>query len=755
MTPILLSAWLALPGATTVLDSTGLRRPQFHLTEVAAGWAPAPLSDRLVLDVGDGRNATAAREALAAAMKTFTGDWKIDFERFRSRWPRTLADGSWPVAVAALWRSRPDQELQSRAGLRGAEGPVLLQDWVRWIETVDPRVRLTLAELTSRELSTPGSLGPTDLPVGGILSLDLSRCRWEGPVRIRFERLVRRGTRFSELRPLGPDQTWKPPALRPVWTSKPWNEPGLYRVRWEARGFFQQALVRVGSLSVFAAPTDSGMLVWADGQKTSTSRLIWSRRSGAPDSLDIDLSRPVHLGFPAAADSGLVGIVSGGEFTTLRLRRARPAHQEMLGLSEERDRWGRPLLVPPRVRGRSGWLATALLERDAFEKGETARIEGWMRHFDTYGRPDALRGDSVEWSLEPVAGPSIRRWAKPDARGRWKDSVRIERKGLVRVTALAAEGGLLREAPCDSGTFVRIREPDNSCLDARPPDTLASSSGDTLRVDLRRPHPAPSLLLVVQGRTLDWLPLGASDTTIQARVPWKPSLEGGAQSLLVSPTPEGWTGWRQSVDDAKSCRESRFPLGIVAELPATARKGTPLPPLRVFARSGPATALSVSLRLVPDKLAAPLVPLCAALGQGRSVSEVYTGDAAWIPLGLGEPDFQGFDRRRDPDLFARIGLRAFPAPCIACRPWIGSWDTKTGEAALPASCGWTNPALPCAKSEPVAAASVLTREVATESDGSLRLDWSWPAKAGLWRLQAWGMDSLGRTHAWERRVQVR
>lgn len=749
----LLSLLLAGSAAIAALDSAGRRHPQVHLPDVAPSWTPRILKDRLILDVGDGEVATAARALLARSNALYGGEWNGDFARFRARWPRSLADNSWPVAVAAFWRSRGDEDLRSPAGRPGGSAPLALQEWVRWMETTDPKVRLALADLTSRELSTPGALGATDLAVGESLALDLSGCRFDGPVRVRIERIVRRGLSFQELRPHAAVQTWKPPVAKPVWTSRPWSEPGLFRVVWEARGFYQQALVRVGRIEIFSIPTDSGMLVWADPNAQNPTKIVWMDRRGRIDSLAADLSRPLHIGFPASSDSGLVGVVSGNGFATLRLRRPRPLHHQTLGWTEERDRGGLPLLVPPRVHGRSGWTASSLLERDVFETGEWLRVSGWMRHMDAYGRPDSLRGDSLEWSLEPFFGAATRRWVKPDARGRWTDSVKVRLKGRVHVTALAAGGVVVKDEFCETGSVFRVRDAERSCLESRHGDSSLSSAPDTIRLDLRRKSNPPSLVVVTQGRALDWR-LATDDSGFVADIPSDPALANGAAVLLVSPAPRGWNGWRQALESEPRCTESRFPLAVQATMPPVAKQGTPLPALRVVARSGPPPDLTLSLRLVPEEYAASLQPLCQALGQGWAASEVYTGEAAWKPLGLGETEFQSYDRRRDPDLFARIGVRTLPPLCIACRPWVGSWEPRGANAELRSTCGWTGQDQPCHRSSSLPLERFRILETPIDSTGAVAAKMAWPKWPGLWRLQAWGIDALGRVLAWERTIRV-
>jgi hypothetical protein len=749
----LLSLLLAVSSAVAGLDSAGRRAPRLHLPEVAPSWTPALLKDRLILEIGDGAAAEAAREALPPLSAAYTGAWTADFAKFRSQWPRSLANRSWPIAVAAFWRSRGDEEPQARPGLQSPSGPAMLQEWVRWMESTDPKVRLALADLTSRELSTPGALGATDLAIGESLVLDLSRSRFDGPLRVRTERILRRGLSFQETRPYGSVQIWTPPVAKPVWSSKPWMEPGLFRVVWEARGFYQQALVRVGRLEVFSIPTDSGMLVWADKTLPDSTRIVWMDRRGKVDSVAADLSRPLHIGFPVPADSGLVGIVSGTGFATLRLRRPRPSHHEALGWAEERDRIGRPLLVPSRTRGRAGWVAASLLDREVFEKGDWMRVSGWMRRMDAYGRPDSSRGDSLRWSVEPFFGPATHRWVKPDAAGRWTDSIRVQRKGRVHVTALAAGGAVFHDAFCEIGSVYRVRDADRSCLESRPPDSGLSSAPDTIRLDLRTKSTLPALLVLTQGRALDWR-FATDDNGLQAKIPFHPTLAAGASVLLVSSASGGWNGWRQALESEPSCTESRFPLGLSATLPAVAKKGSPLPPLRVVARTGPPPAMTVSLRLVPDEFAASLKPLCQALGRGWAASEVYTGDAAWRPLGLGEPPFQSYDQRRDPDPFVRIGVRTQPPLCIACGPWTGSWEARAGKAEVPSGCGWAGQDEPCLKSGKIPAERILVVEAPIDSTGSLVTPLSWPKWPGRWRLQAWGIDAQGRVLAWERTVRV-
>lgn len=754
MTTFLLAVLLPLWGAPLVLDSAGRRQPAIHLVEVAPSWAPSVLRDRLVLEVGEGPGADAARAALARAAATYGGDWKSDFARFRSRWLRSLADNSWSVEVAAFWRTRADEELPSRSGLQGPAAASELQEWVRWMESADPRVRWDLADLTSRELSTPGVLSPTDIDVGGIVTLDLSRSRFDGPVRVRVERLVRKGLSFLETRGFGPVQTWKPPAAKPVWSSRSWPEPGLFRIVWEAKGFYQQAFVRVGGLEPIAFPTDSGMLVWAGPSGGGASRIVWMGRRGKVDSLAVDLSVPLHIGFPPASDSGLVALVSGNAFATLRLHRPAPDLQERLGLTEERDRHGLPLLVPPRRQGRSGWTAASLLERDAYEKGEWLRVSGWMRHLDPYGRPDSLRGDSLEWSVEPFSGAPTRRWAKPDASGWWTDSAKVELKGRVHVTALAAEGRLLKEEFCETGTLYRVRDAERSCLEIGDAEAPLPAAPDTLWLDLRRKSDLPALAVLTQGRALDWR-LATGDSALLPRIPKTPALAGGASILLAAPSASGgWTGWRQSLEQELACSQRRFPLAVETDLPAKPRKGSPLPSLRVVARTGPVPSLKVSVRLVPDGYAAPLQPLCRILDRSWAVSEVYTGEAAWKPLGLGEPDFQSYGRRRDPDPFARIGVRSLPPLCIACGPWTGSWKTQPGDASLPSGCGWTSPDRPCEHAGTIPVLRFSVREARVDSTGELRTGLAWPETPGSWRLQAWGIDSLGRVLAWERTVGI-
>ena len=740
-------------GTMASLDSAGLRRPQIHLSEVSPSWAPRALKNRLILEVGDGAGADAARASLAQSSGLYSGEWKSDFAKFRSRWPRCLADNSWPVAVAAFWRSRGDEELQSRTGLQGPAAPPMLQEWVHWMEEADPKVRLALADLTSRELSTPGAMGATDLAVGDSFTLDLSKSRFDGPVRVRVEQIVRKGLSFLDSRPYGSGQTWKPPVAKPVWSSKPWTTPGLFRIVWEARGFYQQALIRVGGLELFSIPTDSGMLVWAGGTNNASTKIVWMDKQGKVDSLAVDLSRPLHLGFPQASDSGLLAVVSGNEFATLRLRRPRPSQHELLGLAEERDRRGLPVLVPPRIQARSGWTAASLLERETYEAGEWLRVSGWMRHLDPYGRPDNLRGDSLEWSLEPFFGASTRRWVKPDAWGRWKDSAKVQLKGRVHVTALAAAGTILKDEFCESGSVYRVRDEDHSCTESGSTDSSLAWTPDTVRLDLRKKSQLPSLLVMTQGRALDWL-YATVDSSLQAKIPATPALAGGASVLLVAPSSRGWNGWRQTLEHELTCNESRFALGIQSSLPAIAKKGTHLPPLRVVARTGPPASMSVSLRLVPVEFAASLKPLCRSLGQAWAASEVYTGDEAWSPLGLGEPDFQSYDQRRDPDPFVRIGVRTLPPLCIACGPWVGSWEPRTSKADLPAACGWTSQDPPCLRTGTIPVGRFLSQEAPVDSSGTIGTELSWPKWAGAWRIQAWGIDSLGRILAWERTIRV-
>lgn len=751
---LLTTALLAGPTVATPLDSVGIRQPRIRLPEVSGSWASALLRDRMVLDAGETRGAEKARMALAQSNARYRGEWKSDFAKFRSRWPRALSDGSWPIEVAALWRTRSDQELSTRPGLRGTTGPAMLQDWVRWLETSAPGVRFALADLTGRELSNPGVVGAQGLAVGDSLSLDLSQVRFDGPVRIRIEQFVRRGLALHDLRAVQPPQTWKAPAAKPVWTSKPLTTPGLYRFVWQARGYYQQALVRVGDLRLLGISTDSGMLLWASGQKTKTSKLLWMTRQSKLDSLEIDLSKPVHLGFPAIADSGLLAVVAGEDFTTFRLHRPRPAQQDQANLTEERDRRGLPLRVAPRIWGRSGWQAASVLERDAFEPGELLRVSGWMRHLDAYGRPDRLRGDSLQWSIEPFSGPPTRRWVQPDSLGRWNDSAPVARKGRVHVRALAAGGEILKDDFCEPGSVFRIRDIDKSCLDARTSDSIDGFGIDTLDIVARGRTSGPSLLLAVQGRALDWV-YSASDTAPRARLPSSPELAGGVSALLVTPTTGGWAGVRQSLEPEDACRESRFPLTIATRLSSIAKAATPIPPLEVRARSGPLPSMTISVRLVPDGLAASLGPMCRMQGQSRAASEIYTGEADWSPLGLGEIEFQSYGKRRDPDLFARIGLRTLPPLCIACGPWRGSWDAGIGKADLPSGCGWSSPDLPCATSEPISREKIQIVQVAVGTDGAVATGLNWPKWPGSWRLQAWGIDAFGRLLAWEKSIQVR
>jgi hypothetical protein len=150
-----------------------------------------------------------------------------------------------------------------------------------------------------------------------------------------------------------------------------------------------------------------------------------------------------------------------------------------------------------------------------------------------------------------------------------------------------------------------------------------------------------------------------------------------------------------------------------------------------------------------------LRPLCAALDKARASTEAYTGDGNWSTWGLVEPEFQSMDKRRDPDLFERIGMRPFPPICIVCGPWIGSWDTKAGKAQLPGSCGWSFPARDCAKQDPRGLHAAFSARVPTDSVGTVRLEATWPELPGAWRLQAWGMDASGRILAWERTVRIR
>jgi hypothetical protein len=322
----------------------------------------------------------------------------------------------------------------------------------------------------------------------------------------------------------------------------------------------------------------------------------------------------------------------------------------------------------------------------------------------------------------------------------------------VHVTTLAAGGLVLKEDFCDSGSLYRVRDADRSCL-AGPTDSSLAWSPDTIHVDLRKKSTLPSLLVMTQGRALDWL-FAPQDSDLQAKIPSTPMSAAGASVLLVAPSSHGWSGWRQSLEHEQVCTESRFPLAIETSLPAIAKKGTPLPPLRVVARTGRPSALTVSLRLVPDEFAASLKPLCRILGRAWASSEVYTGDAPWNPLGLGETDFQNFDQRRDPDPFVRLGMRPLPPLCIACGPWVGSWEPRTGKADLPSACGWTSQDLPCLRSGTIPAGRFLSQESSVDSAGTVRSDLSWPKWPGSWRLQAWGIDSLGRVLAWERRIRI-
>lgn len=746
-------ALLAQSQTVSVLDSIGARRPGARLPEIAASWSSPVLRDRLVPDVGEGPRAEKARALLRAWTASFRGDWKTDFAEFRRRWPKSLSDGTWPVLASAFWRSRPDQELQSAPGLSGLAAAASLAEWVRWLETAPLAARLALADVTSRELSKPGAVDTTRLPVGGSFALDLSSARFDGPVRISAERLVRRGTDFS-LRSESV-RTWNAPAGRPVWTSDAHPAPGLYRYVWTADGFYQQALVHVGNLQVAGLPTDSGMLVWAHGTAKTGTRLVWKSKSGKTDSLAVDLSAPVHLGFPRGSDSGLVGVVSGREFATLRLRRARPERQEALGLTEQRDRRGLPILVAPRPGGNSGWHATSLLERDAFEPGETMRFSGWMRHFDAYGAPDRRRPDSLRWTLEPFSGAETHRWVAVDSNGFWQDSAVVGIKGRLRVSALAAEGAIQEPSYCDPGNIFRVLDADNSCLEDRARSTLPAGEPDTLEMALDAEQARPGLFALVQGRVLDWRHL-AEPSDARIRIPADHRLAGGASVVVVAPRPDGWSAWRGRVSGTDACAPSRFPLSLRAELPEQAASGSPLPALEVRDASGaPVQGMSVSVRLVPDASAASLRPLCAAFGKARASTEAYTGDGNWSTWGLVEPEFQSVDKRRDPDLFERIGVRPFPPICIVCGPWIGSWDTKAGKAQLPGSCGWSFPAGDCAKPDRPGLREAFAARVRTDSAGTLRLDATWPDRPGAWRLQAWGMDRSGRILAWERTVRIR
>lgn len=737
----------------SVLDSAGTRRPEARLPEIASSWSPATLRDRLVPDIGEGSRSEKARALLRNWTGSFRGDWKSDFAEFRRRWPKSLSDGTWPVLVSAFWRSRPDQELQSAPGLSGLSAAASLAEWVRWQETTPLSARLALADITSRELSKPGAVDTTTLPVGGSFSLDLSSARFDGPVRISIERFARRGTDFS-LRSESA-QTWAAPAARPVWTSQTHSSPGLYRYVWTANGFYQQALVHVGNLQVVGIPTDSGMLVWAHGAAKAGTRLVWKSKSGKTDSLAVDLSAPVHVGFPRGSDSGLVGVVSGKEFATLRLRRARPERQEALGLTEQRDRRGLPILVGPRLGGTSGWHAASLLERDAFEPGETMRFSGWMRHFDAYGAPDKRRADSLRWSLEPFSGKETQRWVAVDSNGFWQDSVVIGIKGRLRVSALAAEGAIQEASYCDAGNLFRVFDLDNSCLEDRVRSPLLPGAPDTIEVGLDEEQCRPGLFVLTQGRALDWRHL-ADPSGARIRIPADHRLSGGASVVVVTPKPDGWSAWRGRVAGTNACVESRFPLSIRTELPADVAAGSPLPGLAVQNASGvPVAGMTISVRLVPDATAATLRPLCAAFDKVRASTEAYTGDGNWTTWGLVEPEFQSVDRRRDPDVFERIGVRPFPPICIVCGPWSGSWDTKAGKAELPGSCGWSFPTRDCAKQDRLGLGEAFSARIATDSAGVVHLPATWPGRPGAWRLQAWGMDASGRILAWERTLRVR
>ncbi len=746
-------ALLAQHQTIPVLDSSGARRPEARLPEIAASWSPASLRERLVPDVGEGARSEKARSLLRVWTASFRGDWKSDFAQFRRRWPKSLSDGTWPVLASAFWRSRPEQELQSSPGLSGLSAAASLAEWVGWLGTTPLAARLALADVTSRELSKPGMVDSTLLPVGGSFSLDLSSARFDGPVRIAIERFERRGTDFS-LRSES-IATWDPPAARPVWISKPHPSPGLYRYVWQANGFYQQVLVRVGGMQVLGIPTDSGMLVWAHGTAKTGTRLVWKSKSGKTDSLAIDLSAPVHIGFPRGSDSGLVGVVSGGEFATLRLRRPRPGRQDALGSTEERDRRGLPILVPPRLGGTSGWHAASILERDAFEPGETMRFSGWMRHLDAYGRPDGSRPDSLRWTLEPFSGTETSRWVAVDSNGFWQDSVVVGIKGRLRVSALAAQGAIQEASYCDAGNIFRVRDPDNSCLEDRERLPLPAGAADTIDVGLDEEQRSPGLFVLTQGRALDWRHL-PHPSGARIRIPSDRRLSGGVSAIVVTPEPDGWSAWRGRIAGTNACTESRFPLSVRAEIPTEAAAGSPLPEIAVATGSGAAASgVPVSIRLVPDAAASTLRPLCGAFDKTRASTEAYTGDGNWSTWGLVEPEFQSVDKRRDPDIFARIGVRPFPPICIVCGPWIGSWNTKTGKANLPGSCGWSSPARDCARQDRLGLREAFSVRVATDSSGTIPLAAVWPNRPGAWRLQAWGIDASGRILAWERTVRIR
>ncbi len=746
-------ALLAQPQTISVFDSIGARRPAIRIPEIAPSWAPATLTNRLVPDIGEGARSEKARALLRSWSATFRGGWKSDFAEFRRRWPKSHSDGTWPVLAASFWRSRPDQELQSAPGLSGLSAAASLAEWVRWLETAPLAARLALADVTSRELSKPGAIDATTLPVGGSFSLDLSSARFDGPVRISIERLARRGTEFSLRRES--EHTWNAPAARPVWTSKAHASPGLYRYVWTANGFYQQALVHVGNLKVVGIPTDSGMLVWAHGTAKAPTRLVWKSKSGKTDSLTVDLSAPAHLGFPRGSDSGLVGVVSGTEFATLRLRRARPARQEELGLPEQRDRRGLPILVGPRPGGSSGWHATSLLERDAYEPGETMRFSGWMRHFDPYGEPDKRRPDSLRWTLEPFSGKEVHRWVPVDSNGFWQDSATVGIKGRLRVSALAAQGAIQEPSYCDPGNIFRVSDPANSCLEDLDRSPLPAGEPDTIEVELDQDQARAGMLVLTRGKALDWRRF--TDTSgARIRIPADHRLSGGASMVVVTPTPDGWSAWRGRVSGTDACAESRFPLRIATDPARQVPAGSPIPALAVRDASGAGVAgMSISVRLVPDATAASLRPLCAALDRSTASTEAYTGDGTWTTWGLVEPEFQSVDKRRDPDVFERIGVRPFPPICIVCGPWKGSWDTKPGKARLPGSCGWSFPTRDCAKRDRLGFREAFSVRVATDSSGTVDLGATWPGQAGAWRLQAWGIDASGRILAWERTVHVR
>lgn len=754
MNPCILLALVAplfSSAPSVVFDSAGVRRPQLRLSNLAMDWRPPLLADAEPVWLP-----RLPRKRLTEAATPFQGSWAADFPRFKRMWPSAVKDGSWQVLVAAFWRRIQGLDSDFGDGPSRDEWPALLAQWADWIETIDIRLRPSLGEVTGRELCrAPKVYGGPVVEPGGSVLVDPSRAVAKGPISIRIQRFERKGLAFVNLVSLPSPKPWTPGADDEGFLRIQLPQAGLYRVVLRAPGWYHQLLLQATSIPTMTAPTDSGVLIWAPGGGKNTKKhLVWKRRDGQIDSVRLG-NAPLHVGLSAADDSGLVAVAIGQELSPLRLRRPRPAQATALFGSMEMDWYGRPSNRPPRRDAMDfAWQAALVATPSAVEEGDWMRVSGLVRRLDPYGRPDSAQADSVILIVDQDSMPSLRKAISPDAWGILADSIRISRDARLMLEAIHADG---REVIAFYGATaqVRVRRPATGCLNAQDSADMAAAPARAEESSFYNEIPTGALAVLSNGRVLDWRFVDpAGDRTLRIP-PQAEAAAGGTVDLLV-PGKADWTMHR--THDRSNEQDGEAWMGLtMSPVADTVAAGSKLE-LRIVPRNGDHASTRLMVSLTPDSLAGSLTSLNVFHGKAWGGQELTMPDQNVQRLGVNNfaSPWDELDNGREPDRLGRLGLLANPALCIRCRPWTGSYSSGGRNPQPPHnSASFTIRSVPCRSSDPIQAPAIWTGPIALSEDGRVPGDHRWPASPGRYRLQAWGIDEVGRHLGWEKVVVVR